>query len=265
MRWYWTKIVIGALAIFCVGFGVLSAVRAARREVVHVVEGSGDLTVPVPFMPFVFDGSKVGNLRRLVIHRSSPKRLSGFDLTIRVSDPAVLTKLGEDCRLTVRDADRVGNQSIPFDTPFECVTAGGDYRDFGSVAIQVKGESGDWVTRVTVPLALPERVIRDLEGRNLPAQVAGSERERLRQLGDSLGQLGRAMAAASPSERAELQAQMEDLKAEMEDISQAMAEAITEQVTQRVQQRIQVKVSEAKGVTKAEATVVPTPPEPPTP
>ena len=263
MRWYWTKIVVGALVIFGVGAGILSVARAARREVVHVVEGSGDITVPVPFVPFLFDGTEAGKLRRLVIHRSSPKQVTGFDLTVRVSDQAVLEQLGQGCRLTVKDANRIGNDGTPFNTPFQCASADSDYRDFGSVTIQGKDEAGDWVTRVTVPLVLPDRVIRDFDGSNLPRQVQRTEANRLRQLGDSLGRLGRRMGRADAGERVQIQAQMDDLRAQMQDISQAMAESISQQVTDRINQSVKIQVRSSSGA-KVEATVdAPAAPKPP--
>ena len=99
MRTYWTKITLGALLIFAVGFGIVSAGRHFKSS----IESDRDLTIPLgSFVAFKLDGMKVGTLRSLVIRRTAPKEMTGFGVRVRLTEPAAFEKL-EACNLAVDD------------------------------------------------------------------------------------------------------------------------------------------------------------------
>jgi hypothetical protein len=221
MRWYWAKIGMGAAAIFVVGYAVIGMVRAARHEVVSVVESNADITIPLPFVPFNFGGERVGTFRKLVIHRSDPKHVNSVQLTVRLAEPASLEKF-RSCHLTAEDPTRINEH-----TSFQCVTLDSTMEGFGSLVVQVRAAEGDgWIEAATVPLALPVEVARRIRGQEVEAQVAAFEADRFNRLGDSLGALGLALSrAGSDAERAELEATMEDLRDELHELQEAIRQA----------------------------------------
>ena len=60
MRTYWLRILLGALAVFAVGMIGVTFARRTRDKVNAVVTGSGPLSIPLPFVPFELEGSKLG-------------------------------------------------------------------------------------------------------------------------------------------------------------------------------------------------------------
>jgi hypothetical protein len=188
MTKYWFKIGLGALLIFVVGLGV---VRAARH--VHdTIESNQDLTIPLgSFIPFKLDGAEIGKLRSLVIHRSSPKAVTGFDVNTRVTDSATFERL-RDCRMSVTDATHFDEHST-----FVCLKSDSGYRTFGEVRIDLRLPGSAGTQTLIQPLLLPESAIRDLERKaadslgvpaaeSLAAQIRGSTREQQRAYRDSI-------------------------------------------------------------------------------
>src|SRR5436189_32737 len=97
MRNYWARITLGALLIFCLGFGAVSVVRHFKTS----IESGGNLTIPFgSLVSFKLDGQKVGSVRSLTIRRTGPKEVVGFGLRVRLTDSAAFEKL-EGCKLTV--------------------------------------------------------------------------------------------------------------------------------------------------------------------
>jgi hypothetical protein len=110
MRKYWGKITLGALLIFIVGYGVVSAGRHVKESIVT----SKDLTIPLgSFVPFKFDGVKVGSIREIRIRRSEPKRVAGFDVRVRVTDTAAFERTSFTCV-----ASDSGNQAFGMVTAY---------------------------------------------------------------------------------------------------------------------------------------------------
>lgn len=239
MKWYWAKIGLTAGAIFLVGYSVLGAFKATKRQVVNVVEGSGDVTIPLVLVPFNFDGTKLGTFRKLVIHRSGPEEVSGVDVTVRLTDLAAVERLA-GCHLTVDDPTRLNEHSS-----FRCVSMDSTMEGFGSMVIQTKDSSGDWVVSTTVPLALPIEVAKRIRGAKPESAFLAVETDRFKEIGDSLGVLGRQLGrATSDSARDAIEAQMSDLRDQMEELqsaiqeaAQARAEAAVERVRVRVDRR----------------------------
>jgi hypothetical protein len=162
MRGYWTRIALGALAIFIVGMVGVSLARRSIGGVRQVAEGSGPITIPVAFVPFKLDGHKLGTLNRLVLHREAPKRLSSVELGVKLSD-SVLARGLEGCRLVANiDAKdnpngfEVGPGSLSTGV-FSCLHGNdttSQFQEFGHAVFQ----PGD----VSVPLLLPNDIVDDL-------------------------------------------------------------------------------------------------------
>jgi hypothetical protein len=140
MRGYWLKIALGALAIFAIGMGIVSAFKAGRRNVEEVVEGTGPITVPLAFIPLNVDGARLGTLRRVKIFRDSVQQPTRIEATVSVGDSSALARLAE-CILAIDTADARGNVRP---NHYRCVgagdTAGSDLVAFGDLLIRDRTE-----------------------------------------------------------------------------------------------------------------------------
>lgn len=229
MRWYWTRIAIAALAIFGVGYAGLSLVRSAQGKVEQVVHSASDLSFPLPFVSFVFDGAEAGKFRRLVLHRSGPDRIRGIALSVRVSDPAALAALTGDCHLTVDNPRNLGRN-----TSFRCVEVDSTMEDFGGVTVQGRDQAGNWVDVARVPLVLPRQVISELGGTDVTESIAGAEADEIRALADSIGAVSvRLGQAGSDAERSELTRELRRLRLELREIERAVTEVTRARVRAR--------------------------------
>lgn len=163
MRNYWLRIALGAVAIFSVGMIGVTLARQGVGRMRGVVEGSGPISLPLPFVPFKLDGQKLGNVSRVVLLRDAPKQISAVELEIKLRD-SVLARGLEGCRLAANfdsdpDPDGVqiraerlsqgvfsclaGTQSIPH------------LQEFGRATFQPGN--------VTVPLLLPDDMVDELK------------------------------------------------------------------------------------------------------
>lgn len=219
MRWYWGKIALTALLIFGVGFGVIEAVKATKRTVVRAVESADDLTIPLPFIPFNFDGTRLGTFRKIVFHRSTPETVQSVEITVRLAD-SVKAMPFSNCQLTVDDPSRLNEHSS-----FRCSTADSTMEGFGSVVVQSKDEDGDWTTLASVPLVLPKEVAARIRGHEARAHAAELGRDRFRAIGDSMQVLGRMLGGAtSDSIRSRIQEEMQSLEEEMADLRESISD-----------------------------------------
>lgn len=149
---YWVKIGLGAALIFGVGFGVLSAGRQLKNTIVS----SKDLTIPLGgFIPFKLDGQEIGKLRSLVIHRSSPKAVTGFDIITRLSDSAAFERL-RDCHISVTDPSHLDEH-----TSFFCLKSDSGYQTFGEVRIDLRQDGGTHT--LLQPLLLPDASVQGFQ------------------------------------------------------------------------------------------------------
>jgi hypothetical protein len=162
MRNYWLRIALGALAIFSVGMIGVTLARQGVSRVRGVVEGSGPISLPVPFVDFKLDGQKLGKVSRVVLLRDAPKQISAVELEISLDDSLLAHGLA-GCRLAVDpDAERrPGGYEVHAGRlsrgVFSCLT--GDQpiphlQEFGRVLFQ----PGD----VTAPLLLPNDMVDDM-------------------------------------------------------------------------------------------------------
>jgi hypothetical protein len=218
MRGYWTRIALGALAIFIVGMVGVSLARRSIGGVRQVAEGSGPITLPVMFVPFKLDGQKLGTVNRVVLHRVAPKRLSSVELGIKLSD-SVLARGLEGCRLVVnfdakhnQNGFEVGPGSLSTGV-FSCLH-GNDtttqFQEFGHAVFQPGA--------VSVPLLLPNDIVDDLRSSDLGSDDFGSE-------SDDPAEAAAEAAADSMADEAEARA---------ESISAAVAQAVTLDRTRRL-------------------------------
>ena len=189
MRRYWTRIALGALLIFCVGYGFVSAGRYFK----NTVASGKDLTIPFgSLVPFKLDGEKVGTLRSLVIHRTAPKEIVGFGLRVRLSDSAAFEKL-QGCKLTVSDPMRIDEH-----TTFSCVSEEAGYQPFGNVSIELR--SGHDSRTVVETLLLTDATVREIRSHAADSaagpsadSIAAAIRDRVRSQAKAIGDSIRAV------------------------------------------------------------------------
>lgn len=151
MQKYWFKIGFGALLIFVVGFGMMTGIRRVKSK----ITSNQDIEIPLgPFIGFNLDGTKLGTIRSLVIRRSAPKVLAGFDLRIRLSDSSGLARM-KNCHLSVNDARHIDER-----THFVCLASDSGYVPFGEVRAELRGDEGSQV--VVTPLMLPPSAVEHI-------------------------------------------------------------------------------------------------------
>ena len=159
MKSYWIKITLGAIGIFAIGMVIVTAINAAKRQVVNITETSNPLTIPFPFgmVPFKLDGAKLGTVEQLTLIRDTPKGISNVRLMVKLTDSGQAAKLAQ-CLLVVDDVQNLNDR-----TTFRCQnsdTAGLNLVHYGDVSLE--GVEG------VFPLLLPQEAVEDLrsEGAN---------------------------------------------------------------------------------------------------
>ena len=169
MRKYWGKIALGALLIFVVGYGIISAGRSVKQSIVT----NKDITIPLgSFVPFKMDGIRVGSIRQIRIRRSEPKVLAGFDVRVRLSDTAAFTRL-EGCRLSVNEAHNFDER-----TSFLCLPSDSGYEPFGEVTAYISNPDNEDRTLV-LPLLLPSRVVAEIRRGGNPSSPGSDKADSL--------------------------------------------------------------------------------------
>ena len=168
MRSYWTRIALGALAIFIVGMIGLTLVRRGIGSVQGVVHGSGPISIPLAFIPFQLHGDKLGSLERVTLRREAPNRVTSVELEVKLSD-SVLARGLEGCRLAANlDSEGPGRPGIsvqrgPFaEGSFWCAKD-----DSADVALVEYGHAVFHPGDVTVPLLLPRSLVDELQNLDL--------------------------------------------------------------------------------------------------
>jgi hypothetical protein len=148
MRTYWLKIILGALAIFAVGLLVVTGVRRASHGVHELAEGSGNITIPLPFgiLPFKVDGERIGSIERVTLERSAPKVITSLRLEAKL-DSGVSPERLAGCALAGHRVTELDETST-----FECVRT-----DSAAIAPEASAGKGDSavapVTAVEAPPA----------------------------------------------------------------------------------------------------------------
>ena len=181
MRNYWLKILLGALGVFAIGMIGVSLVRGGHAYVHRVVEGDGQITIPLGLIPFVLAGERLGNLDHVTLHRESPSHVSSVELEVDLSDSLLAQGLS-GCRLAANfegdSTDHGVNIRVNRDHhgAFRCVPEDStppDLLEYG-VAIFQPGD-------VEVPLLLPADVVTELKTLDFAddsARMTGSDSSR---------------------------------------------------------------------------------------
>lgn len=117
MRTYWLKIILGALAIFAVGMLVVTGIRRASHGVREITEGSGNITIPLPFgiLPFKVDGERLGSIERVTLERSAPKVITSLRLVAKL-DSGISPERLDGCTLAGHRVTELDETST-----FECL------------------------------------------------------------------------------------------------------------------------------------------------
>lgn len=116
MRTYWLKIVLGAFAIFLVGYAGWTACRSAVDNFDGVAHSSDPITIPLPFgiLPFRVDDVRLGSIDRITLERSEPQVITGIRIRVSLTDSADAEQLA--------GCDLVGENLADFDehSTFRC-------------------------------------------------------------------------------------------------------------------------------------------------
>ena len=152
MRKYWGKIILGALLIFGVGFGLVSAARGVKNKFVS----GKDIEIPLgSFIGFNLDGTRLGSIRSLTIQRSSPKMITGFEVRARLTDSSGFAQM-EKCHVSVNDIRNIDER-----THFICLPSDSGYVPFGEVRAELR--TNDGMRTLVLPLLLPPSAVADIQ------------------------------------------------------------------------------------------------------
>jgi hypothetical protein len=206
MRSYWLRILLGAFGIFCLGMIVVSIFRHGRSKVESVIASSEPLSIPLPFVPFQVNGSKLGTLERLTVNRESPKKVSSIELQVKMDDSLVAKGLA-GCRLAANvesDSAKPGNVNIHMNrleekTFFFCLKQDSGYQEMGTATLT----PGD----IELPLLVPDQLAEHL--RNGDWASDSDSADVMEERADSISDAAEALAdsAEAKAERAQEKAQ----------------------------------------------------------
>jgi hypothetical protein len=152
MRNYWIKIALGALAVFAVGMVIVTGVRKTRAKITRTFESTDPIPLPIAFLPFRLEGTKLGTLNRVVVLRDQPNQVSGVRVIVALADSVHPDKF-QNCLLVVDDVEHYDEKSS-----FRCErgdTAGSRLEQFGYVHFKNSGDS--------IPLLLPAQSVEELK------------------------------------------------------------------------------------------------------
>ena len=148
---YWTKIGLGALAIFAIGMVFVGAGRRGSEWVEQVAHSASTINIPIVFVPFKLDGVDIGSIRRLDVMRDAPEHVTGATISVKLRKLAELP--AESCALAIDDLDRIGDGATFYCADADAQAAEGLVK-FGMVKFEPSG--------ATRTLLLPQEVIEEL-------------------------------------------------------------------------------------------------------
>lgn len=203
MRWYWIRILAGALAVFLAGLAVVWLVRDnVVRPVGNLTRSADPIRIPLAFVPFMLDGERYGTFQRLTIARESPRIIQAFHIRVRLTDSIAPASLA-GCRLTT--ASPTG---FNLSEGFRCLTP--DASDSGLVAFGEVRLVGQGSSETTVPLLLDEIAVQSL--REAGEEVTRTQRE--------------LMVAEEAAAKAEAQRIRLEVKVKTDSIARAVRERV---------------------------------------
>jgi hypothetical protein len=149
MNRYWTRIAVGAVAIFCLGLMGMVAVREGKAQVRGLLSTAArGLPLRLANMGFRLHGRQIGEITGIEVQRQSAADVGSVALKVRLRRLAE-TPMLTDCLLTADDLDRWKRRH-----GFRCASPsemGADLVEVGTVSF----EPGEIVR----PLYLPGQVI----------------------------------------------------------------------------------------------------------
>ena len=152
MNRYWTRIALGALLVFCVGFAGLAAVRKGKAEVrAFLTTAATRLPLRLANIGFRLDGRRIGEVTGLDIVRKGPDDLGRITGRVQLTEPDAIAALA-DCSLTVDDLHHVSSR-----TSFFCAASS----DLETGRLVQAGEISFEPGGLTRPLYLPRRIVDD--------------------------------------------------------------------------------------------------------
>ena len=166
----------GAPLVLLVGVaGALAARRAITFK--HTVQlwadslkqGSGPLTLEVPFLPAYLDGRRVGSLKSLRLERHEPRTVDSLQLVINLAQAAVNDPAVTGCRIELVNFD-----AGDFKHALTCATDSAGLVPFGRVSFEQGGGStlyvkgaelacAPWTGRADQGDCIGARVRRDVQ------------------------------------------------------------------------------------------------------
>jgi len=155
MRSYWLKILLGACAIFVVGYGAYLGIEKSKVRIRQIAESSDPVSIPLAFLPFTLDGVKSGTFKGIRLERDAPKSINAITLRVNLADSADAEAI-KACVVTLE-----GNgQDFDPERGFRCIKPGqGDSAlvPFGEIRFTVRHG-----VNFSVPLLLDSAVVADL-------------------------------------------------------------------------------------------------------
>jgi len=211
MRGYWLRILLGAFAVFAIGMLGITIFRRGRSKVEAVITSADPISIPLAFVPFQLNGSKLGTLEHVVVNRDAPKKVSSIDLQVKLGDSLTAQGLA-GCRLAANVEDespRHGDPNIHINrleqrTFFFCARSDSGFQEFGSVAFAPGN--------VKVPLLVPEQLAQRLQrGDWTDDRDAADSADALEERADSLADVAEAKAGAAQEKGRRAEAVAESL------------------------------------------------------
>ena len=155
MRSYWLKIILGACAIFVVGYGAYMGIEKSKVRIRQIAESSDPVSIPLAFLPFTLDGVKSGTFKGIRLERDAPKSINAITLRVSLTDSADAEVI-KSCRITLEGNGR----DFDPERGFRCLKAGeadSALVPFGEVRFTLR--HGD---NFSIPLLLDSAVVADL-------------------------------------------------------------------------------------------------------
>jgi hypothetical protein len=198
MRNYWFKIVLGAVGVFAVGMLLIVIARHVIAKGKAVAESSDPVTIPLAFVPFRVDGSRLGTFDQAVLVRKSPRQVTALNLGVKLGDSVTAVRF-EGCVLLAKfleqpppAAKRHAGAELN-DVDFTCIRADSatalGATPFGHVTL---GPGGQQVP-LFVPAEVAERLRHDMLDHD-GGDVADSIAEAAGQTAESIGEAASRMA-----------------------------------------------------------------------
>lgn len=191
---YWIKIVLGALAIFLVGYAAYAGMRSQVNRFRALKDSDGPIDIPLAFVPFSLEGTRLGTFRRVRIMRDAPNSVSGVYLRVRLSETAPVERLESCSRMAVTD------QTTDFDVSrltFQCLdstASDSGLIEFGEIEFDPQHGA-----RFSVPLLLTELTVKEMRSSHpgdVAARSAAGEHEAVRIEAESIRVHAESIAAA---------------------------------------------------------------------